>query len=191
MKRLLVPALCVISALALSACALVPSPNDPLKDGQYASFVNSLSWTNPMSGKRDGLRSSWPLKTLAGHEESFPLGQVKHCEPAGGACSWGVLSAQRKVGKFRYLPDGVSVDVTLELDVDRRQEAHRPGYDAVMAIPSDIPSLRLQKKVQRTLTLQYGKVEHLDFDYGLRFDVCVLRYDVNGRALDTCDIPHI
>lgn len=177
------------AAMALAGCASV-APNDPVKQGQYVSVINSLTWTNPMSGKRDGLRSSWPLRTLKGQDERFPLAQLKQCAP-GGQCAWGVMRAHRSLTEFAYTPDGVRLDLLLGIDIDRRQEVRDPDYQAAMAIPSDIPSLHVKRDVKRTLTLEYGKVQHIDVDYGVRLDVCALRYDAAGKALDVCDIPYI
>ncbi|MET3134386.1 hypothetical protein AAKU55_004682 [Oxalobacteraceae bacterium GrIS 1.11] len=190
-NRSLVLILCVgaVTAFAVSACASFGSPDNPLKDQQYVSVVNSLSWTNPLTGKRDGVRSSWPLAKLKGHEEAFPLAQLKQCGP--DACAWGVLRAHRSVADFAYRPGGVSLDLGLGFDLDRRQEAHQDNFNTAMTIPADVPALHWKQQVQRTVTLPYGKVERIDLDYGLRFEVCALRYDATGHALDQCDIPYI
>lgn len=190
---LLLAALAAVSLL--SACAGVgqaahPSdPNDPANAQQYVSLVNSLNWTNALSGKRDGSRSSWPLRQAAGQEEVFPLAQLKQCK--GEACAWGVMRARRSFGAVTYVPGGMNVEVTLHIDVDRRQEMHKAEFNTAMAIPADVPGLRSTKDVHRTLTLQYGKIQHIDFDYGVGFDLCALRYDAAGHALDACDIPYI
>ncbi|MEC5163149.1 hypothetical protein ACFDR9_000710 [Janthinobacterium sp. CG_23.3] len=191
MNRTVTLAASALAACTLSACAVLPSEHDPAKDQQYVSMVNSLSWINPMTGKRDGLRSSWPLKAHKGEVEIFPLAQIKHCEAAGAPCAWGVMVAQRKLNRFTYAPGGVTLELGLALDVDRRQEIHRGTFNAAMAIPSDIAALRWKKDEQRTLNLQYGRVERIEFDYGVRFEVCALRYDASGRALDICEIPYI
>ena len=179
---------CVVAAGALSACTAITAPNNPVKDKQYVSLVNSLTWTNALTGKRDGSRSSTPL--AAGHKELFPLAQLKQCEGAG-PCAWGVMNAQRSVTSVKYVPDGVILGLALTVDVKRRQEMREGNFSAAMAIPSDVPALGATKQVERSLTLKYGQVEHIDFDYGVGFDVCVLRYDAAGRALDTCAIAHI
>lgn len=192
-------------ALLLSACASTRTdpgartgaaahatdPNDPATVQQYVSLVNSLSWTNALSGKRDGSRSSWPLPQAAGHEERFPLAQLKQCKGDGEPCAWGVMRAQRSYGAVHYVAGGMTVEVALQVDIDRRQEMHKPEFNTAMAIPSDVPGLRSTKEVRRILTLQYGKIQHIDFDYGVGFDVCALRYDAAGHALDSCDIPYI
>lgn len=191
MNRSIALAISAVTALAMSACASLTSVNDPAENQQYVSLVNSLTWTNPLTGKRDGLRSSWPLKTLSGRDELFPLAQLKQCDPAGEACAWGVMSAHRTVSKFHYLPAGVALELALMIDIDRSQEVHQPEFNAAMTIPIDVAALRSKKQIQRTLTLQYGKAQHIDFEHGVRFEVCVLRYDAAGRALDVCDIPYI
>lgn len=190
MNNLLALSLSAGVVVAVSGCASLVAPNDPAQDGQYVSVVNSLTWTNPMSGKRDGLRSSWPLKTLKGQGEEFPLAQIRDCNPAG-LCSWGVMRAQRTLQQYTYVPGGVTLDLLLAVDVDRRQEVKQGAYQAAMAIPSDIAVLRANRQLQRTLKLEYGKVQHIDVDYGVRLDVCALRYDAAGQALDVCDIPYI
>ncbi|WP_061301628.1 hypothetical protein [Janthinobacterium agaricidamnosum] len=190
MSKFLLPVLFLALPLTLSACASFSSPDDPQKDGQYVSLVNRLTWINPLSGKRDGLRSSWPLKKLQGGKEYFPLAQIRQCD-AAGACAWGVMSAQRKVTFFSYVLGGLQLDVTLLTDIARRQEVHQPGFDAVMAIPSDVGALSARSELARSFKLRYGEVQRIDLDYGVRFEVCALRYDAGGRALDMCDIDHL
>ena len=189
MNRRFLSAVCMAVALTLSACAT--DPNDPLTEKQYVSVINSLSWTNPLTGKRDGSRSSWPAKDLQGRQEAFPLAQIRQCNAAGAACAWGVMRAQRSVSRIAYVPAGVSVDVALAIDIDRRQEVHEPDFNAAMTIPADVPALRYKKQLRQSFTLTYGKVQHVELDYGLGFDLCALRYDAAGRALDVCEIPYI
>lgn len=183
---------CLAALVAGCASQGAPTvtPKEIAQEEQYVSIVNSLTWTNPMTGKRDGLRSSWPLKGLKGQDEQFPLAQVRECNPAG-ACTWGVMLAHRKLNEFTYVDGGVTVDLTLGLNIDRRQEVKRPDYQAAMAIPSDVAVIRVVRELVRKLDLKYGKVQHVDADYGVRLDVCVLRYDAAGQALDVCDIPYI
>ena len=185
-RRLFKSAVCLALVLALSACA-------GLKERQYTSFVNSLSWTNPMTGKRDGLRSSWPEKTLQGQTESFPLAQLRQCDAAGAACAWGVMRAQRSVSRVDSVPGGISIDLVLVIDVDRRQEVHGPDSKVAMAmaIPADVSAVRYKKEIRQRFILPYGKVQHVELDYGLSFELCALRYDAAGRALDVCEIPYI
>ncbi len=188
-RRYSVSALCVLVGLALTACAT--DSNDPIKDRQYVSVVNSLSWTNPLTGKRDGVRTSWPVKSLQGHDETYPLAQIQQCDKAGGACAWGIMRAHRAVGQVAYVAAGVAVDLTLAIDIDRHQEVRLPGFNAAMAIPADVLALRYKKELRQNFTLPYGKVQHMDLDYGISFDLCALRYDAGGRALDVCEIPYI
>ncbi len=190
MKRVLSASAWTLSALTLSACGVLSGAGDPVPEPRYVSVVNSLSWTDAVSGKRDGRRTSWPLDKLKGQIEEFPLAQLKQCDQAG-VCAWGMLRAQRTLLAYRYATGGVKLELELALDVDRRQEARGDDYHAAMAVPSDIPALRMSKKLRPSLMLEYGKVQHLQFDYGVSFDVCVLRYDAAGGALDQCDIPYI
>lgn len=184
----LLPAICVV--LGLTSCAELDT-NDPARNEQYASLVNRLSWTEPLSGKRDGLRSSWPVKTLAGQRETFPLAQIKQCDKDGAACAWGVMLAHRRVDQVVFLPNAISVDLLLAIDIDRRQQVREPGFEAMMAIPADVPALRSRQELKQRFTLPYGKVQHIDLDFGLGFDLCAQRYDSAGRALDICEIPYI
>lgn len=182
-----------LSAVLLSGCTLMRSPHDPARDKQTVSVVNAMTWTNPLSGKRDGIRTSWPLEELANHEEVFPLAQIKHCGPGAeqAACAWGVLSASRNITRFAYLPGGVSLDLGLLVDVHRRQQDRRRNHHTAMAIPADVAALSYRKAVQQAVNLPYGKVYRIEFDYGLRFDICARRLDASGQALDQCDIPFI
>lgn len=181
---------CLLAIVAGCATSTTTTPPPVPHEEQNVSIINSLTWTNPMTGKRDGLRTSWPLKGLKGQDEQFPLAQVRECHPAG-ACSWGVMLAHRKLNDYTYTEQGVTVDLTLGLNIDRRQEVKRPDYQAAMAIPSDVAVVRVTRELARKLTLQYGKAQHIDADYGVRLDVCVLRYDAAGQAIDVCDIPYI
>ncbi len=70
--------LALIPLTVLSGCTLMRNPNDPARAKQTVSIVNAMTWTNPLSGKRDGVRTAWPLARLASHEEIFPLAQIKH-----------------------------------------------------------------------------------------------------------------
>lgn len=191
-------ALTAAAPLLLAGCALMRSPHDPAKDKQTVSVVNSLSWTNPMTGKRDGVRTSWPLSQLNGHEEVFPLAQLRECpderkasQNPKMACAWGVLAAERKIDRFRYQPGGVELDLALAIDIDRRQEMRRMEMKTAMNIASDVPALKYKKKIQQSVTLAYGQVQHIQLSHGLSFDICARRLDASGRALDQCDIPYI
>lgn len=192
-------ALYALASLLLTGCALMRSPHDPAKDQQYVSVINSLSWTNPMTGKRDGVRTSWPVTALAGHAEVFPLAQLRQCpEPQAEAqdsqagCAWGVMAAERKIGGFSYQPGGVALDLALAVDIDRRQEMRGPDLKKMaMSIPADMPALKYRKKFQQKMTLPYGVVQQIQLGHGLRFDICARRLDAAGRALDPCEIPYI
>jgi uncharacterized protein YceK len=173
--------------LLLTGCASIREPDDPERKSQTVSLVNSLSWTNPMSGKRDGLRSAWPLATLDQHTEYFPLAQVRHCDKPA-ACRWGVLNARRSIGKIHYLPGGVTLELDLMVDVDRHQQVQRPELNAAMTIPADVPALSVKRPVKQALVLEYGKVHHIDFDYGIGFDLCVTRLDEARKSIDNCEI---
>ena len=176
----------------LCGCGLMRDAHDPIRDKQYVSVINALTWTNPVSGKRDGVRTSWPVTQLAAHEEIFPLAQIKQCTPADAtACAWGVLSASRNITRYSYIAGGVTLDLALDVDVHRRQQERRRNSHTSMAIPSDVPALSYQKLVTQAVALPYGKVYTIELDYGLRFAICALRMDEAGRALDRCDIPYI
>ncbi|MBB3121020.1 hypothetical protein [Pseudoduganella violacea] len=181
-----------LSAILLSGCSLMRSPHDPARDKQTVSVVNAMTWTNPLSGKRDGVRTSWPLEELANHEEVFPLAQIKHCPLGAQAdCNWGVLSASRSTTRFGYLPGGITLDLGLLVDVHRRQQDRRRNHHTAMAIPADVGALSYRKSLQQAISLPYGKVYRIEFEYGLRFDICARRLDAHGQALDQCDIPFI
>lgn len=174
--------------LALAGCAAIPGPHDPARFNQTVSLVNSLSWTNAVSDKPDALRTAWPLTGLAQHTEQFPLAQVKRCD-AAGACSWGVLKAHRTLSAPRHVAGGITVDVELRVDVDRRHEALQGGETVAVAIPADVPALTARRTVRKSLALQYGKVERIDLDFGIAYDLCAQRLDQAGRPVDSCEIP--
>lgn len=174
--------------LALAGCAAMPGPHDPARTNHTVSLVNSLSWTNAVSDKPDSLRSAWPLAGLTQHTEQFPLAQVKQCD-AAGVCSWGVLKAQRTLSAPRYVAGGVAVDVDLAVDVERSHDALQGGETVAMAIPADVPALTAKRTVRKTLVLPYGKVERVDLDFGIGYDLCAQRLDTAGKAVDACEIP--
>lgn len=178
------------AACLLSACAPMLSRDDPARQQLTVSVVNSLSWTNPLSGKRDGVRTSWPLLSPGGAVEHFPLAQLRQCKP-DGACAWGVMRAERSLGGIAYTPSGVGLDLALTQDVARRQEVHQPEFNAAMAIPSDVAALQAQRPVRQHLQLQYGQVQHVVLEFGVAYDICVRRIDAAGQVLDACDIPFI
>jgi hypothetical protein len=191
--------LSLMSLALLSGCSMsmnmMRNQNDPARAQQTVSVINAMTWTNPLSGKRDGVRTSWPLAQLAGHEEIFPLAQIKNCPAKEGAgvvpCAWGVLSASRNITRYDYMNGGITLDLNVLVDVHRRQQDRRRNFHTSMAIPNDVPALQYRKALQHGVALPYGKVYRIDLEYGLRFDICAQRLDQNGRALDNCDIPYI
>ena len=170
--------------LTLGGCA-APTPNA----GPAVSIINSLSFDHAMSGKRDGLRSAWPADKLAGSTEHFPISQVKQCTPAG-ACSWGVLKAQRSFGKVELVPGGVRVELTVAIDVDRSQKAVSGGEQAAMTIPADVAALQARRTERRAVVLEYGKVTRIDMNYGISYELCALRLDAAREAVDKCPIEY-
>lgn len=186
--RSLALAVCAGAVLALSACSTPPGALT--KDGQYVSVVHSLNWTNGVTGKRDGARSSWPLAGLRNHEEAFPLAQIKQCDEAG-ACAFGIMRAHRTVSTWSHVPGGIKLDLVLDIEIDRSGRARQPGFNTAMKIPADVAALRWNGEVKRSFMLVFGQVQHVDFDYGISFDVCALRYDAEGQALDVCDILYL
>jgi hypothetical protein len=186
--RSLALALCTGAVLALSACATQPAA--PAKDQQHVSLIHSLNWTNGVTGKPDGARSSWPLATLRGHKETFPLAQIKQCDQAG-ACAFGIMSAARTVEAWSPAPGGVGVELALAIDIDRSQHAREPGLNTTMTIPANVQALRWKGEIKRSFVLVFGAVQHIDLDYGISFDVCAIRYDAAGQALDVCDILYL
>jgi hypothetical protein len=191
MQRTPILSLLAAASLLLSACATVGTPPG-LQEGQTVAIVNSLSWDNPLSGKRDGVRTSWPVKDGKIAAEYFPLAQLKQCDAGSGkACSWGVMRAQRSAPKLTYADGGVDVALSVSIDVARRQDARQGETQTAMAIPQDVAALVGRQQVQPRWKLKYGKVEQVDLDYGVRYQVCVQRYDAAGKAIDTCEIPFI
>lgn len=177
--------LAAIALLALAACASgVPDTPTTL------SVVNSLSFDNAVSGKRDGLRSAWPAATLGGTTEQFPMAQIKQCDPGGAACSWGVLKAQRTFGKVRQVPEGVAVDVEVVVELDRSLHAKDKGLDATLTIPADVGAIKGKLIETRSVVLAYGKVTRIDFKYGISYELCALRLDAARQPLDTCEIAY-
>jgi hypothetical protein len=176
--------------LLASGCSMWRNPNDPAKDKQTVVVVNSLTWTNPVSGKPDGTRTSWPLSALANHEEVFPLAQIKHC-PQGLPCAWGVLSAARSTTRYAYEPGGITLDLGLDVDVHRRQQDRRRNYHTSLAVPTDVPALSYQKNLLQTVALPYGRVYRVEMDYGISYAICAQRLGEDGKAIDKCDIPYI
>lgn len=177
--------LAAIALLALAGCASVV-PDTPTT----ISVVNSLSFDNAVSGKRDGLRSAWPAATLGGTSEQFPMAQIKQCDKSGAACNWGVLKAQRAFGKVQEVPGGVAVELELRVDVDRSQHAKSRDQDATVTIPADVPALQGTQLETRKVVLAYGKVTRIDLNYGISYELCALRLDAARQALDKCEIGY-
>ncbi|QBE62766.1 hypothetical protein [Pseudoduganella lutea] len=175
----------------LSGCSMMRNQNDPVRAGQTVSVINAITWTNPLSGKRDGVRTTWPLAQLAGHEENFPLAQIKNCREGATPCAWGVLSTSRNITRYDFVAGGVALDLAVTVDVHRRQQDRRRNFHTSMAIPTDVPALQYRKVVQQGVALPYGKVHRLEFEHGVKFEICAQRLDKNGRALDDCNIPYI
>lgn len=190
MQRTLIMSVLAASGLLLSACASLGTPAG-LQEGQTVAIVNSLSWDNPLNGKRDGVRTSWPVKHGTIAAEYFPLAQLKQCDAGGKSCAWGVMRAQRSVPTLAYVEGGVDLTLGVAIDVARRQDARQGETQTAMAIPQDVAALVGKKQVQPSWKLKYGKVEQIDLDYGVRYQVCVQRYDAAGKAIDSCDIPFI
>ncbi|WEF30710.1 hypothetical protein [Pseudoduganella chitinolytica] len=179
------------SLVLLSGCAMMRNAHDPARDKQTVTVVNAMTWTNPLSGKRDGVRTAWPLAQLANHEEIFPLAQIKQCDGAQLPCRWGVLSASRSITRYEYIAGAVTLDLGLLVDVHRRQQDRRRNFHTSMAIPGDVPALTYRKTAKEGVVLPYGKVYRVEMEHGLRYEICAQRVDAGGRALDRCDIPYI
>lgn len=190
MQRTLMLSTVAAASLLLAACATPGTPTG-LQPGQTVAIVNSLSWDNPLSGKRDGVRTSWPIKDGKIAAEYFPLAQLKQCDAGGKAFAWGVMRAQRGTPALAYAQGGVDVALSVSIDVARRQDARQGETQTAMAIPQDVAALAGKQRVQPSWKLKYGKVEQVDLDYGVRYQVCVQRYDAAGKAIDSCDIPFI
>ncbi|WP_141213382.1 hypothetical protein [Janthinobacterium sp. PC23-8] len=178
------------TVLSLSACAGF-STAPGLDAGQTVSLVNSLTWVNPMSGKRDGVRTSWPIKHGKVAAEYYPLAQLKRCDAQQKQCAWGVMRAQRSAPSFTYADGGVNMTFALAIDVARRQEVRQSEVQTAMAIPQDVAALAGTQQLQHTIGLKYGKVEQMELDFGVRYQVCAQRLDAAGKAIDQCDIPFI
>ena len=188
MRRL--NAMAAAALLALAGCAGLPGVHDPAPTGHTVSLVNQLSWTNAVSGKPDALRSAWPLAGLTQHTEQFPLAQVKQCD-AAGVCAWGVLKARRMLSAPRQVAGGVALDLELAIDVGRAGDAVQGGETVALAIPADVPALAGTRTVRKSLVLPYGKVERIELDFGIAYELCAQRLDPAGQLVDTCDIPFL
>ncbi len=182
MRRLTLPL--VLGTLVLAGCATVPPPYAP-----SVSIVNSLSFDHAMSNKRDGLRSAWPMETLSGATEHFPLAQVKQCS-GPSLCKWGVLDARRRFGAVRLVPGGVAAEIDVTVHIDRSQQAERKDLSAAMTIPADVAALQSKRTEKREVVLPFGKVVRIDFEHGVRYELCALRLDSARKSVDKCDIDY-
>ena len=152
------------------------------------SLVDSLSFTNAMSGQPDALNVARPLAANEAQTDYFPMAQLKQCETDVPQCRWGVVNAQRKVNQARIADGSVALQLEVTVDVDRRQKVDRPDYAMAMAIPSDIPVLQANRIVKQDVVLEYGKVMRIEFPFGMVYQVCAMRMDPAGLAIDQCDI---
>ena len=175
----------LFAAALLAGCAGVTAPGTP-----SVSVINSLSFDNAMTGKRDGLRSAWPAAALSHTTEQFPLAQIKQCDSHGAVCSWGVLKAQRSFGKVSVVPAGVALEVEVGVEVDRSAHAKSADLDTAMTIPADVPALQARRAEKRVLVLEYGKVTRIDLGYGIGYELCALRLDAARQALDQCAVAY-
>ncbi len=179
-----------VALLAVAGCASIDTL-DPQRSGQAVSLVDSLSFTNAMSGQPDALYVARPLGGNASHTDYFPMAQLKQCGTDGGACRWGVMTAQRVLDKTRYLESGVALQVEVKVDVDRRQQVKRPDYAMAMAIPADVPALQAANTIKRDLVLDYGKVQRIEFPFGVVYHVCATRMDAARQPMDKCDLAEV
>ena len=101
------------------------------------------------------------------------------------------MRAQRGAPTLAYVDGGVDLAVSVSIDVARRQDARQGETQTAMAIPQDVAALSGKQRVQPGWKLRYGKVEQVELDYGVRYQVCVQRYDAAGKVIDTCAIPFI
>ncbi len=177
-------------ALALAGCAGSTAAGGAADSATTISVINSLSFDNAMTGKRDGLRSAWPAATLANSEEQFPIAQITQCDKAAPACSWGVLKAHRSMGKVQPVPGGVLLEVELVINVDRSQHAKGKDQDATLTIPADVVALKNATKLRRSVELKYGAVTRFDMGYGISYELCALRLDAARQPLDKCDVNY-
>lgn len=173
-----------VATLALAACSTIPPPYAP-----SISIVNSLSYDHALSGKRDGLRSAWPMDQLTGASEQFPLSQVKHCDDTG-LCRWGVLDARRRFVSVRQVPQGVALEVEVTVSLDRSQQAERQDLQAGMTIPANVPALQLRRTEKREVVLPFGQVHRIDFGHGVRYELCALRLTSSRQSVDKCPIAY-
>ena len=174
--------LTLLALLALGGCASVPS------DAPQVTIVNSFSYDNAITGTRDGLRSAWVLQGVAGTKENYPLAQVKQCDKEGAACSWGVLKSERKFGSAKQVANGVELEFSIWISVERYQGMKTTLVSTKMKIPDDVPALQARRIEKRSLLLEYGKVARIDLDFGIAYEVCAQRTDAALKPLDECPV---
>ncbi|QYF94223.1 hypothetical protein KY495_03075 [Massilia sp. PAMC28688] len=174
--------------LTVAGCAGV-APTAP-SGAPAVSIVNSLTFDHAMTGKRDGVRTAWPMDKLAGSTEYFPLSQIKQCEP-GGTCRWGVLDAKRRFGALRAVPGGVAAEIDVTVHVDRTQHADRNDLHAAMTIPADVGALQSRRQDKREVVLPFGKVVPIDFEHGIRYELCAQRINAARQGIDQCPIAYL
>ena len=179
-----------LGLVALAGCAGGGAGSSAAGATTTVSVINSLSFDNAMTGKRDGLRSAWPAATLARSKEQFPIAQIKHCEKGAPACSWGVLKAHRSFGKVQPVAGGVLVDVEVVVDVERSQHAKGKDQDATLTIPGDVIALKAASTQSRSMLLKYGEVTRIDFNYGISYELCALRLDAARQPIDKCEVAY-
>ena len=179
--------LTLVSGAALLALASCASPRPDAPPG--VSVINSLSFDNAVSGKRDGLRSAWPADKLGRSVEHFPMGQVKVCD-AAGECKWGVLKARRSFGKVEQLPGGLAVELDVAVDVARSHSAVTGSDQAAVQIPASVGALQAKSVQTRSMVLEYGKVVRVDFPYGISYELCAFRMDGAGQPMEKCEIGY-
>jgi hypothetical protein len=173
--------LSAVTLLALAGCASVAPVSGPA-----VSVINSITYDNAITGKRDGQRSAWPAAALAHSTEPFPMAQVKQCDKDGTHCSWGVIKAQRSFGKVKVEPAGVMVELDVALEVDRSLRNRNSEQDTTLTIPADVGALQAKQVQKHSMMLEWGKVTRIDFKYGINYEVCAQRLDAAGKALDEC-----
>lgn len=188
----------VILASALLGVACAPLAPDGTAPRIDVSVVNKLVWTNPMTGKSDGLRSAWPLAALRSHTEAFPLAQIKQCpqqpatqQPAtqpATACNWGVLKASRTISGAVAAPDAVRLTLDLVQDIERHQQLQSTDSNAGMTIPADVAALSLHRELHQPLNLAYGQVQRIPLDAGVSYEICAQRIDAKGQPIERCPI---
>lgn len=174
------------ASLTMAGCASITAPS---ADSPSISIVNTLSFDHAMTGKRDGVRTAWPMEKLGGTTEHFPLAQVKQCD-AVGACKWGVLDARRRFKTLRPGADGVTAQIEVTVSVDRSQQADRQGLDAAMTIPADVGALQSRRTDKREVMLPFGKVVRIDFEHGIRYELCAQRMNAARQMLDKCPLDY-